>query len=271
MSERTIRTRRDGQVLLVELHRPDRLNAFDWEMREELARLWRATASDRTLRAVVITGAGKGFCAGADVGDLAGARRPFGDGVDDELSFLPGPQLEIPVVVAVNGVCAGGGLHFVADGDIVIASEAAMFTDPHVSVGQVSAIEPVSLALRVPVPRLLRLALLGRGERLTAADALAAGLVSEVMPADRLAPRAAELASLIAASSPAAIAATRRVLRSLERRLLHDAMAEGWAEVQAHWAHPDATEGPRSFGERRQPVWLDGAVSPSPGPSSGGG
>jgi len=264
MSEQTIRTRRDGHVLFVELHRPDQLNAFDWAMRTELAQLWSAAAAEPDLRVVVITGAGRGFCAGADVADLAGSRRPFGDGVDAELAFLPGRQLDIPVITAVNGVCAGGGLHFVADADIAIASQGATFTDPHVSVGQVSALEPVSLALRVPVARLMRLALLGRGERLTAADALACGLVTEVVAPELLAARAAELAGLIAANSPAAVAATRRVVRSLERQLLHGAMEEGWAEIQRHWAHPDAAEGPDAFAQRRQPAWRTIAAQAGP-------
>jgi enoyl-CoA hydratase/carnithine racemase len=260
MSEQTIRTRRDGHVLFVELYRPDQLNAFDWAMRTELQQLWTAVSAERNLRVVVLTGAGRGFCAGADVGDLAGPRRPFGEGVDAELSFLPGAHLDIPVIVAVNGVCAGGGLHFVADADLALASQTATFVDPHVSVGQVSALEPISLALRVPVPRLLRLALLGRGERLTAEDALAIGLVTEVVAPERLAARAAELANMIAANSPAAVAASRHALRSLERHLLHDAMEEGWAAVQRHWAHPDAAEGPDAFAARREPIWRDNAA-----------
>ncbi len=269
MSEKTLRSRRDGHVLFVELYRPDRLNALDWAMRTELEQLWTAVSAERDLRVVVLTGAGRGFCAGADVGDLAGPRRPYGEDVDAELSFLPGSHLDVPVIVAVNGVCAGGGLHFVADADLAIASQTATFTDPHVSVGQVSALEPTSLAFRVPVPRLLRLALLGSSERLTAAEALTAGLVTEVVAPERLADRAAELASMIAANSPAAVAATRRALRSLERHLLHDAMVEGWAAVQRHWAHPDATEGPSAFAERRPPAWQDiTATTPS---ARGGG
>ena len=84
------------------------------------------------------------------------------------------------MVVAVNGVCAGGGLHYVADADIVIASEDAWFTDPHVGVGQVSGIEAPSLGLRVPLGMLARMVLLGRHERWDAQQALRVGLVSEV-------------------------------------------------------------------------------------------
>lgn len=250
-----LRVSRDGTTLVVELNRPERLNAFDTQMRDELERLWAATAGDPDVRAIVLTGVGRGFCTGADAGLLAGPRAPRGPSVDDELAFLPGPHVDVPVIVAVNGVCAGGGLHFVADADIVIASDAASFLDPHVSVGQVGALEPISLALRVPMQRLMRLVVLGRAERLDAAEAAAIGLVSEVVPADALLGRALELAGAIAANSPTAVAVSRRALRSLERRLLHDAMDEGWAAVQAHWVHPDSQEGPAAFAEKRAPRW----------------
>jgi enoyl-CoA hydratase/carnithine racemase len=247
---------RDG-IVTVTLNRPERLNALSWELRLGLEELWTRIAADPTVRCVVVTGAGRGFCAGADVDDLAAPRRTRGDGLDDELSFLPGRRLEVPVVVAVNGVCAGGGLHFVADADIVVAGQSARFVDPHVSVGQVSGIEPASLALRVPFQVLARLALLGKDEQLDAAAALACRLVGEVVADDRLLPRAQELAEALASSSPAAVRATRRVLRDLERSLVEPAMAAGWQAVQAHWSHPDAEEGPRAFAERRPPNWTE--------------
>ncbi|MDN5855252.1 MAG: enoyl-CoA hydratase-related protein, partial [Actinomycetia bacterium] len=141
------------------------------------------------------------------------------------------------------------------DADIVIASETASFVDPHVSVGQVSALEPVSLALRVPLPRLMRMAILGKGERLTAQDALTIDLVSEVVPGDRLDERALELADVVAQNSPAAVAATRRAVRDFEAQFVRPAMERGWEAVQEHWEHPDAHEGPVAFAERRPPRW----------------
>jgi enoyl-CoA hydratase/carnithine racemase len=158
-------------------------------------------------------------------------------------------------VAAVNGVCAGGGLHFVADADIAIASDTAWFTDPHVTVGQVSGIEPVSLAMRVPLNALALLALCGRGERWDARRALDLGLVSEVLEPDRLLGRANEIATAIAAASPAAVRATRDVIRRFEASTVGPWMADGWDAVQRHWAHPDADEGPRAFVERRDPEW----------------
>jgi len=256
MSEQTtIVVERAEHVLTVTLNRPAQRNAFDWAMRRELAQLWTETRRDDDVRCVVVTGAGDGFCAGADVGMLSDAREAAGFGLDDEIALVPGRQLMVPVVCAVNGVCAGGGLHFVADADIAIASDQAWFTDPHVSVGQVSGIEPVSLALRVPMSALYRLGLLGRAERWDAQQARELGLVSEVVPADQLLGRAHELAAAIAASSPAAVRATREMMRRFESNVLGPWMAAGWDAVQVHWAHPDSQEGPRAFAERREPKW----------------
>jgi enoyl-CoA hydratase/carnithine racemase len=103
-------------------------------------------------------------------------------------------DLAKPLICAVNGVCAGGGLHFVGGADFTIASERATFLDPHVSVGHVSGIETIELTYCMPVPTVLRMALLGRHESMDAARALQAGLVTEVVPAERLLPRALELA-----------------------------------------------------------------------------
>ena len=244
-------------VLTVTLNRPEQRNAFDDPMRRELRDFWISTKGDRSVRCVVLTGAGKGFCAGADMGSLDAERSPLGDGIDDEIAFLPGRHLDVPVIVAVNGVCAGGGLHYVADADIVIASETAWFTDPHVGVGQVSGIEAPSLGLRVPVSMLARLVLLGRHERWDAAQALSLGLVTEVLPPDQLLPRAQELARWIAEASPEAVRRSRGVYRRFEESVVSDAMADGWDWVERHWAHPDADEGPRAFIERRDPRWED--------------
>jgi enoyl-CoA hydratase/carnithine racemase len=220
-----------------------------------LAALWEQEDLLREHRCIVVTGAEPAFCAGADATLLRDERAQVNLSVDDELSFLPGARVDVPVIAAVNGVCAGGGLHFVADADIAICSERASFLDPHVSVGQVTALEPISLALRVRLDVLTRMALLGRHERLDPEQALAAGLVSEVVPHERLLPRALELAEQIAANSPAAVATSRRAIHRFRDRLLAEAMQEGWDSIRAHWEHPDATEGPTAFIERREPRW----------------
>jgi enoyl-CoA hydratase/carnithine racemase len=250
-----LRVERHGHILEVTLNRPERRNALDDTLIGELRDLWNDTARMSGVRCVVLTGAEPGFCSGADMSLLSRDRSDAPVDVREELSFLPGAQVTCPVITAVNGVCAGGGLHFVADADIVIASDNATFLDPHVSVGQVSALEPIGLFLRASPAAVTRMALIGSPERLNAQAAFNAGLVSEVVPAAGLRDRALELADLIAKNSPAAVAATRHAIRSLDESLLAGAFQDGWDAIRAHWNHPDADEGPQAFIEKREPRW----------------
>jgi enoyl-CoA hydratase/carnithine racemase len=254
-AEEPLRVERHEHILEVTLNRPARRNALDETLIAELRELWADGARLSGVRCVVLTGAAPGFCAGADMSLLSSDRSLAPTDVTEELSFLPGMQIECPLIVAVNGVCAGGGLHFVADADIVIASDDSSFLDPHVSVGQVTALEPLGLWLKASSAAITRMALIGTPERLTAQAALSAGIVSEVLPAAQLRDRAMELAELISRNSPAAVAASRRVIREFEEKMVGAAFQEGWDAIRAHWSHPDAQEGPRAFVEKREPRW----------------
>lgn len=252
---RPLDVRREGATLVATLNRPEARNALDVELMAALRALWTDADALDGVRCIVVTGAGKGFCSGADVSLLESDRGDAADTVEGELAFLPGHAVEVPVIAAVNGVCAGGGLHFVADADIAIAADTASFLDPHVSVGQVTALEPLTLRLRMRPDALTRMALIGRREKLDAAAAREAGLVSEVVAAEALLERALELAGWIGENSPAAVRRSRKVLRDLEARLLGDRLEAGWDEIRAHWTHPDCKEGPKAFMERREPRW----------------
>ena len=163
-----------------------------------------------------------------------------------------------PVIAAVNGVCAGGGLHFVADSDIVMAASTATFVDPHVSVGQATAYEAIGLVRRIPAEAVMRMALVGRHERISAPRAMELGMVSQVVdPPERLREEAQRLAEMIARNSPAAMAATKRALwqalrARLDRRL--PGRVDG-AAVDVGSSGPD--RGPRAFAEKREPAWED--------------
>jgi enoyl-CoA hydratase/carnithine racemase len=250
---RTLLVELEEGVLVVTLNRPDAFNALDVELMRELRELWAKLPAG--VRCIVVTGAGRGFCAGADMSLLESDRADAAASAEDELAFLPGDRVEVPVIAAVNGACAGGGLHFVADADLAIAAERASFVDPHVSVGQVTALEPLTLRLQMRPDVLTRMALLGRDEKLSAAAAREAGLVSEVVADGALLERARELAGQIAANSPAAVARSRRVIREFERGLIGERLEAGWAEIRAHWEHPDSKEGPAAFVDRRPPRW----------------
>lgn len=243
------------RIALVTLNRPRSANALDAVLIRDLGELWRTIAADNSVQCIVLTGSGRHFCAGADMSLLSANRTEVGKDADDELSFLPGNVVDVPVIVAVNGTCAGGGLHFVADADIIIAAESATFLDPHVSVGQVSGIEPVELMTLMRRDRAVRMALLGRHEVVDAATALESGLVSEVLTAEALVDHALDLAAKICTGSPAAIRHTRRVIRAFTADSVRVYRDLGWELVQRHWAHPDSKEGPAAFGEKREPRW----------------
>ena len=145
---------------------------------------------------------------------------------------------------------------FVADADVVIAAANAEFVDPHVSVGQVVAYEGIALVRKSPMEPIVRMALVGRHERMTAARAYELGMISQVVdPPERLRDEAQLLAETIARNSPAAMAATKRALWGALETGLTDACRAGAAELVSLWGHPDQAEGPRAFAERREAHW----------------
>jgi enoyl-CoA hydratase len=251
---------RRGPVGWLVFDRPDAGNAMNGGMMAELERAWTELDTDPDVRVIVNTGNGPAFQTGMDVRQLAkdkDAIREQSRRTRDATLKLTAWHNQIwkPVVAAVNGVCAGGGLHFVADADIVIASTAASFVDPHVSIGQVSAYEAIGLARKVPVEAMMRMALLGRHERISAEQGLALGLLSEVVAPEALEARAQELGETIARNSPTAMAHTKRALWGALEEGLTDACRAGAKELVAMWGHPDQTEGPAAFAEKREPRW----------------
>jgi enoyl-CoA hydratase/carnithine racemase len=258
-----LRVERHGHVGVLTLDDPETLNALTGEIFAGLCDAWAEFDADPEIRVVVVTGTGRGFCSGANVGrleDTAKASEAAGDArrAEDE-TWPPFTARHVgffkPVITAVNGVCAGAGLHFIADSDIVIASERASFVDTHVNVGQVTALEPIGLARKVPLERVLRMVVLGRHERVSAEEALRINLVSEVVPEGELMDRAMELAGWAAEASPAALQRSiRAIWESLEYGL-DDGYRNGWKYLVEHRRHPDAAEGPRAFAEKREPKW----------------
>jgi enoyl-CoA hydratase/carnithine racemase len=249
----------DG-VAVVTLNRPASLNALDAETHALLAQTWVEIKARPGIRALVFTGNGRGFCVGMDlkyVGERGEFRKTDPNAVGLHTMTPLGNDIWLPTIVAVNGVCAGGGLHFVADADIVVASTAATFTDPHVTYGQVAALEPIGLIPRIGLGNSLRLALLGRAGRFDAAEALRISLVDEVVEPDELLPRALELATAVSQNSPAAVRKTKRVIWESLDVPMAEAMRQGWDAFRSHRNHPDALEGPRAFAERRRAVWSD--------------
>jgi enoyl-CoA hydratase/carnithine racemase len=260
-SYETLRVERHGPVGWLIFDRPDQLNAMDFTMRDELAVAWRELDADPAVRVIVHTGNGRAFQTGVDVRQIAsdgvGMERYRRSVEDFDLHFTAWHQgVAKPVITAVNGICAGGGFHWVADADIVIAASDAEFFDPHVSVGQVVSLEAIGLIRKMPAEAVMRMAMVGRYERMPAARAYELGMVSQVVdPPERLREAAQELAETVARNSPAALAATKRALWGALEAGLTDACRSGAQDLVSLWGHPDQAEGPAAFAEGRPPRW----------------
>jgi enoyl-CoA hydratase/carnithine racemase len=252
------------RVATVTLNRPKVLNAISPLMARELKHAYAAAEADPDVWVVVVTGTGRAFTSGADVGEIPGTGKvvyeePYLSTHEQwdapQEATPPFRTMTKPVIAAINGLCCGAGMDLVTTADIVIAADTAEFMDPHVSIGVVSARETVRLARVVPLNIALRMALLGKHERLGAQRAYDLGLVSELVPAGGLAARARELAALVNRNAPLAVRGTRMAARKGLGLPLYEAelLAEAYRERVTRTE--DALEGPAAFLERRSPDW----------------
>ena len=214
----TLQLERHGPVGWLAFDRPAAANAMNAQMMAELERAWAELDTDPAVRVIVNTGAGDAFQTGLDIAQLA--RDP--DALREQSRRTKRFELRFtawhnhvtkPVIAALNGVCAGGGLHFVADADIVLMAATATLVDPHVSVGQASVYETIALTKKAPAEAVFRMALVGRHERITAARAYQLGLCSQVVdPPERLRAVAQQLGEQIARLDPELLALDKRAL-----------------------------------------------------------
>ncbi len=261
MQLETILYEKQDGVATITLNRPDRHNAFNLAMARELKDVWAEVKKDPEVVCVIVTGAGeRAFCTGMDVADVAdGSARKTGVLGRSESPWFQLTAIQNrcwkPVLTAVNGMVCGGGLHFLADSDLVLCSETATFFDTHVKVGLIAGLEPVGLARRMPLEAVLRMAFLGGSERLDALRARDFGLVGEVVPAAQLMPRTRELAGLISQHSPTALARSKQAIWESLDVGLDEALERTWTRIQEHTGHPDLEEGSVAFVEKRKPRW----------------
>ena len=253
--------RRDDGIAVITLDRPERGNALLPGMQPILRAIWEEVRDDDAIRVAVLTASGeRHFCTGFDVAeadaedaDTVFANRPLAEAVH----WSPRQnRVWKPVICAVQGLCVGGGLHFVVDADVVVASQNAKFVDSHVNVGMVGALENIGLARRLPLGTALRMTLQGRDFRLAAERAWQLGLVDELVekPADALS-AALEIARSMLKNSPQAMTLSKQAVWGAMERGYTEALEAGWALLRLHWSHPDFLEGPRSFAEGREPRW----------------
>jgi 2-(1,2-epoxy-1,2-dihydrophenyl)acetyl-CoA isomerase len=248
-----VETSRDGAVLTITLNRPEKLNAFDGAMHERLtAVLEEARSPD--ARAVVLTGAGRGFCVGQDLSELRDEARDVAGLLRERWNrhVLALRALEKPVLAAVNGAAAGAGLSLACACDIRLAADSAVFVPAFVNV----ALVPDTGASWL-VPRLLGYARafewMCSGRRLSAAEALEWGFVAQVVETDRVLSRAQELAAELAALPTRGIAMTKRLFEGAFTARLEDQL-ELEAQLQtAATQTEDFAEGVAAFLEKREP------------------
>jgi len=251
----------DGPIAAIELYNPKAGNAITRGIYEELRDTWTRIEQDPKIKVVTFTGHGERFfCTGADVSALAspGTIRRTGEMTGDgwRLTWRMA-HLTKPVVVAVNGIAAGGALGFVTDADIVLASRNAKFLDTHVAIGQVCGYGALRLVNLIGPSEATRIAI--SGGALSAERAHQLGLVNELFDTPAQAVAAARAtAEKIASASPMAVRKTLELLHGLSKPMqeyIIDKAAD--RAVFSHLQHPDATEGARAWLENRTPRWVD--------------
>ncbi len=253
-----VKTTTRGAVLEVTLDRP-KANAIDSPTSRELGRVFSGFRDDPELRVAVLTGGGERFfCAGWDLkaaADGEDATTDFGAGGFGGLQELP--DLNKPVIVAVNGIACGGGFELMISGDIVIAAEHASFALPEINAGTLADAATIKLPKRVPYHVAMELLLTGRW--MDVQEAAKWGLVNEIVEAGRLMDRARELAQMLAAGPPLVFAAIKETVRATENMDFQEAInllnAQGLKTVKTLYGSEDMHEGALAFAEKRKPVW----------------
>jgi (E)-benzylidenesuccinyl-CoA hydratase len=256
------------RIARITINRPEKGNSLTRRMEHLFRAIWADVKADPEIRVAIVTAAGeRHFSTGFDMSSMDGDRSVADNLPLQDAVFWSPRQNRVwkPVIAAVNGLAVGGGLHFVVDADIVIASENAAFMDTHVNVGMVGALENIGLAKRLPLGTALRMTLMGKGYRLAAERAHQLGLVDELVKKDELMKTALEMAQAIAKNSPQAMALSQQAIWGSLEHGYREALEHAWALLRLHWSHPDFEEGPRAFVEKREPRW-----DPDPNARSGG-
>ena len=238
----------------ITLDSPENRNALSAPLVAELGAHLRSALDDPAVRAIVLTGNGPAFCAGADLknrGDAVvpggGAKNPF---VEILRTMWDGPK---PVIVAVNGHAFGGGVGLVAAADIAIAVDGAMLSFSEVRIGVIPAMISVVVLPKLGVHQAMRLFL--TGARFTAAEARDYGLLHRVVAPADLATAVQEEVDAIALGGPNAVAEAKRLIRTVARLPMDEGFAYAEAKIAELFASPEAAEGMMAFATKRKPNW----------------
>jgi crotonobetainyl-CoA hydratase len=258
LTEGPIRTRREGAVLEVTLDRP-KANAIDLATSRIMGEVFRDFRDDDSLRVAIVRAEGdKFFCPGWDLKAAAAGDAVDGDyGVGGFGGLQELPNLNKPVICAVNGICCGGGLELALSCDLILASSNATFAMPEIQSGTVA--DAASLKLPKRIPYHVAMDLLFTGRWFDAQEALRWGLLREITAPEDLLPKAWELARQLESGPPLVYAAIKEVVREAENMRFQDGLnritKRQFATVDRLYSSEDQLEGARAFAEGRDPVW----------------
>ncbi len=247
---------RDGHVATIRYNRPEALNAVNGAMRESLDAVWIRFREDEEAWVAIVTGAGKAFCAGADLRDGEGATGTWPGSFWEWptiTTFESGMEIWKPTIAAVNGPCVGYGLTAALTCDFVLASERASFAYPEVTIGVATIVGALRLPDRVSMPDALELLL--TGESIDAAHAKEIGLAWRVFPHDDLLLEARSLAERLCQGAPLAVKATNEMAHRGRKLPWTDAVRMGETMRRVVGASEDTAEGRVAWREKRPPRW----------------
>jgi len=253
-----IKTRSLGAILEVTLDRP-KANAIDLATSRIMGQTFRAFRDDDSLRICILRAAGdKFFCPGWDLKAAAGGDAVDGDyGVGGFGGLQELPNLNKPIIAAVNGICCGGGLELALSADLILCSDTATFALPEIRSGTVADAASIKLPKRIPYHVAMDLLLTGRW--FDAEEALRWGIVKEICTPETLLEKAWDLARLLESGPPLVYAAIKEVVREAENMRFQDALSRitkrQFATVDRLYSSEDQLEGARAFAEKRDPVW----------------
>jgi len=251
-------TERRGNVLLITINRPEARNAVNSAVSTAVGDALQEAHDDPEIRAVVITGAGESFCAGADLKAISRRENLFHpDHSEWGFAGYVHHYIDKPTIAAVNGTAFGGGTELALASDLVVAEERAKFGLPEVKRGLIAAAGGV-FRIVDHLPRKVAMELILTGDSMSSADALKWGLINQVVPDGTVVDAALALAERITCNAPLAVWASKRVAMGVDEGVVTGDEA-GWArtmrEIGTLIRSEDAKEGPLAFAEKRKPVW----------------
>lgn len=258
MTDTPVKTRREGAILEVTLDRP-KANAIDLATSRIMGEVFQEFRDDPELRVAILRAAGdKFFCAGWDLKAAADGDAVDGDyGVGGFGGLQELPDMNKPVICAVNGICCGGGFELALSCDLIVASDTASFALPEIRSGTVADAASVKLPKRIPYHVAMDLLLTGRW--MDAVEAKSLGLLREVVPSDDLEETVWDLARLLASGPPLVYAAIKEAVREAEDKKFQEALTliteRQLPTVDRLYSSEDQLEGARAFAEKRDPVW----------------